>query len=116
MPISAILQTAQRVQANGPRQVVITDGARGAGLVCEHGMWWATPPQVPVISTVGAGDSTLAGFCAATLLHNMPPHETLRVAVATGTANTLNESPGSVELAVVEELITRVKLERIDFL
>jgi 1-phosphofructokinase family hexose kinase len=111
--ITAILQAAQRVQAYGPQHVVITDGARGAGLVCESGCWWATPPQVQVISTVGAGDSSLAGFCAATLLHDMPPHEALRYAVAAGTANTLNESPGGIELGVVEALVKRVKVERV---
>lgn len=108
--LSAILQAAQRVQASGPQHVVITDGARGAGLVSERGRWWATPPQVDIISTVGAGDSTLAGFCAATLLHQMPPHEALRYAVAAGTANTVGELPGGIELGVVEALVKGVRV------
>lgn len=111
-PISAILQAAQQVQANGPQHLVITDGARGAGLLCQSGAWWATPPQVDVISSVGAGDSTLAGFCTATLLHDIPPHKALRYAVAAGTANTLSESPGGVELSVVEGVVKRVELKR----
>lgn len=39
--------------------------------------------QVQAIGTTGAGDSTIAGFLAA-LLHNLPPEETMRTAVAVG--------------------------------
>ena len=40
-------------------------GAAGAVLVTPDGAWHATAPRVPVVSTVGAGDSSVAGYVLA---------------------------------------------------
>ena len=37
----------------------------GAVLVTADGAWHATAPEVPVVSTVGAGDSSVAGYILA---------------------------------------------------
>lgn len=47
------------------RMVLVTCGARGAALVTATEAWWADAPDVPVVSTVGAGDAALAGLVAA---------------------------------------------------
>ncbi|WJM17283.1 1-phosphofructokinase family hexose kinase [Microbacterium arborescens] len=44
---------------------LITLGGDGAVFVSEHGAWAASPPPTRVRSTVGAGDSSLAGFLLA---------------------------------------------------
>lgn len=41
---------------------LVTLGGDGAVLVDADGAWLATPPPITVVSTVGAGDSSLAGF------------------------------------------------------
>ena len=47
------------------RRLFVTDGAHGGG-ICEAGSgWWALSPQVKVLSTVGAGDASLAGVLGA---------------------------------------------------
>ena len=43
----------------------MTLGAAGAALVTEQGTWIASPPPTIAVSTVGAGDSTLAGYVMA---------------------------------------------------
>ena len=45
--------------------VMATLGAAGAVLVTPDGAWHATAPRVPVVSTVGAGDSSVAGYVLA---------------------------------------------------
>jgi 6-phosphofructokinase 2 len=40
-------------------------GGTGALLITEHDAWHARPEPVEVKSTVGAGDSSLAGFLLA---------------------------------------------------
>ena len=45
--------------------VMATLGAAGAVLVTPNGAWHATAPRVPVVSTVGAGDSSVAGYVLA---------------------------------------------------
>ncbi len=52
---------------------LVTLGARGALLVDADGAWVGTPPPITVASTVGAGDSSLAGYLLASLEGAAPP-------------------------------------------
>ena len=54
-------------------------------LVTAEGAWHATPPPTTVISTVGAGDSSLFGYVLGALRH-ATPSDRLRLAVAYGSA------------------------------
>ena len=64
-------------------------GGDGAVLVDDEGRWLATGPHVPVLSTVGAGDSLLAGF-----LHGGGAGpDALRVGIAWATAAV--QTPGT---------------------
>ena len=55
------LQAAQRLNAGGIEEVLVSLGAEGVLWTGRGEVLVATPPQVPVISTVGAGDTLLAG-------------------------------------------------------
>jgi 1-phosphofructokinase len=54
-------------------------------LVDGDGSWLATPPPIVPRSTVGAGDSSLAGYVRAAL-EGAPPAQRLQMAVAYGSA------------------------------
>ncbi len=88
--VGDVVDAAREVLAHGNDAVLVSLGAHGALLVhartsaCGRG----GPPLVP-LSTVGAGDSTLAGYLAA----DGPPADRLRLAVAWGRAAVL--LPGS---------------------
>lgn len=57
------LHAAQDLIARGQTRIVaLTQGQDGALLVSAEGAWRAAAPEVPVRSTVGAGDSFLAGL------------------------------------------------------
>ena len=57
---------AQRLRAErGPAEVLLTLGATGAVLATARGTWFCAPPPVTPRSTVGAGDSSLAGLLLA---------------------------------------------------
>lgn len=70
--------------------VVVSLGARGAMLASKSGIYYATPPTVVVKSTVGAGDSMVAGMLWA-LTQHWSHEQLLRYGVACGTATTMNE-------------------------
>ena len=73
--------------------MLLTLGADGALLsTADGGLWSAQPPAITVRSTVGAGDSSLAGYLLADLA-GAPPAERLRTAVAYGAASA--SLPGS---------------------
>ncbi|WP_454049635.1 1-phosphofructokinase [Cellulomonas sp. Marseille-Q8402] len=90
--VGDVLEAAAAVRALGTAAVLVSLGSHGALLVAEGGSWWAGGPALVPVSTVGAGDSTLAGYLAAAGGHEEPP-ERLRRAVAWGRAAVL--LPGS---------------------
>ena len=65
--------------------VMATLGPAGAVLVTGEGAWHATAPKVPVVSTVGAGDSSVAGYVLADV-RGGDEAERLRTAMIYGSA------------------------------
>lgn len=82
------LAEAKALHAAGIANVMISMGGDGALLVCKEGAFIAVPPQVEVKSTVGAGDSSIAGFLSGDA--DDPKSRLLR-AVAYGTAACMTE-------------------------
>jgi 1-phosphofructokinase len=60
-----VVTAAQHLIDRGVGAVLTTLGAAGAVLVTADGAWLATPPPITPRSTVGAGDSALAGYVRA---------------------------------------------------
>ncbi len=97
--------------SRGVGTVLATLGGSGAVLVTAQGAWHATPPPTTVVSTVGAGDSSLFGYLLGDL-RGAEPAERLRFAVAYGSAaaglpGTTIPTPTHVrpELVEVRELV-----------
>ncbi|WP_434561037.1 1-phosphofructokinase [Pseudomonas sp. Z5-35] len=74
-------QAAERLHAQGIEHVVISHGADGVNWFSVGAALHASPPKVSVASTVGAGDSLLAGMLHG-LLSADTPEQTLRTATA----------------------------------
>ena len=73
----------------------------------------AAAPQVEPVSVVGAGDVLLAAFLAARA-DERPPAEALRVAVAAGTASTLDVGAGRYDPRAAARLAARVQVEELE--
>ena len=71
--------------ARGVQSVLVTLGPHGAVLVNDAGAWHATPPPTTVVSTVGAGDSSLFGYLLGDVT-GRDPDQRLALAVAYGSA------------------------------
>jgi 1-phosphofructokinase len=100
-----VVSAAREVIARGARTVLVTLGAAGAVLVDETGSWMATPPPIVPRSTVGAGDSSLAGYLRAEVGGAQPPQR-LQMAVAYGSAaaalpGSALPSPNQIDLDAV---------------
>jgi 1-phosphofructokinase len=94
---AAAAAAAAAVVRSGVGAVLATLGSKGAVLVTADGAWLATHPPVKAVSTVGAGDSSLAGYLLAAGT-GAAPAECLRQAVAHGAAAA--SLPGSTVPAV----------------
>ncbi|MFD6395169.1 1-phosphofructokinase family hexose kinase [Nocardia sp. NPDC060249] len=104
-PIAAA-EAAMALLDRGVGAVLATLGAAGAVLVTAEAAWFAAAPPIVARSTVGAGDSALAGYLLADLAGE-PPADRLRTAVAYGSAATAlpgTELPGPAD--VVLEAVT----------
>lgn len=80
-----VVDAARQLLDRGAKTVLATLGAAGAVLVNETGSWLATPPPIQPRSTVGAGDSSLAGYVRADVGGAQAPQR-LQMAVAYGSA------------------------------
>lgn len=78
-----VVTAARHLIDRGVGAVLATLGAAGAVLVDADGAWLATPPPISPRSTVGAGDSSLAGYVRADVEGAVAPQR-LRMAVAYG--------------------------------
>ena len=74
-------RAAEHLHAQGVEHVVVSHGADGVNWFSPNAALHATPPKVSVASTVGAGDSLLAGMLHG-LLSGEAPEQTLRRATA----------------------------------
>jgi 1-phosphofructokinase len=81
----AAAAAAQDLVARGVETVLATLGPHGAVLVDGIGAWHAAPPPTTVVSTVGAGDSSLFGYLLGDV-QGRDPAQRLALAVAYGSA------------------------------
>ncbi|SDC98280.1 1-phosphofructokinase family hexose kinase [Rhodococcus tukisamuensis] len=82
---SLTVRAARALLERGVGSVLATLGSAGAVLVTGEGAWFARAPRITPRSTVGAGDSALAGYLLAQVAGDGPPRA-LQLAVAYGTA------------------------------
>jgi len=85
-----IIEEAQKIHRMGVENVLITLGGEGAVYAGSEGVYVASAPKITVLSTVGSGDSSIAGFIAATV-DGKPIEERIRTAIAFGSAACLRE-------------------------
>lgn len=95
--IPALTEAAQQLRRRGAQNVMVSLGAHGALLAAEDGkVYRQVTPKGQLKNSVGAGDSTVAGFLTA---WDKGYEEALRLAVAAGSATAF-----SLGLATREEI------------
>ena len=98
----------------GADNVLITRGGDGAYFRNKDMALDIKVPKVDVVSTIGSGDSTLAGF-AYGLSQALPPSDTVSLALSFGTSNALHREVGRVEKAEVEDIIKRIEIREKEY-
>ena len=110
--IDDVVALARQIHEGGVPYVAISLGGDGALLVCDEGVFQATPPRVDVVNTVGCGDSMVAAFAVA-FARGMVAPDALAYAVSVATANALSASTGSFDLAVQAEIAPQVQVREL---
>lgn len=108
--LGPVLDTARRLRDRGVAAALVTLGGAGAVLVDDDEAWHATTAPIRVRSTVGAGDSSLAGYLLADA-RGLPPAQRLAWAVAHGSAAAALDGTGlplGLDPDTVEVTLTRL--------
>jgi 6-phosphofructokinase 2 len=104
-----IVSESRAIISSGECEIIVVSlGAEGALLVTKDKAVQFIPPAVEKKSTVGAGDSMVAGIVLS-LQQNKPAEEAVKFGVACGTAATMNAGTELCKLIDVQKLITEVR-------
>jgi len=109
---AAIIQALRTLVTQGIEVVAISRGKDGLIVANEGKILKVIPPQVEIRSTVGAGDSAVAGLVLK-LSQGDGIEEACRLAVAAGTAATLTPGTELCRRQDVERLLPQVKVENL---
>lgn len=110
--IEEAMEKAQVFASHGVTNVMVSLGEQGALLLHSGSCYIATPPVVNAISTIGAGDSSLAGFIAAAK-KGQSPALCLQNAVTYGTAACLTEGSLPPTAADIAAIYPQVQLKQL---
>jgi 6-phosphofructokinase 2 len=103
-----IEEAAKNLIANNDIKVVLVSlGADGAMLVTAAQTYKLSPPKVEVKSTVGAGDSMVAGIIFG-ISENLDYKTALQYGIACGTATTMNVGTGLASRVDIEKLFEKL--------
>lgn len=108
---NAIL-AARKIHDLGVENAIISLGGEGAVLVCDEGTFVAKVPKIDVVSTIGAGDSTIAGFIDA-YIKGLSKEYCLKRAVSYGTAACLlsgTKPPLKRDVETIEKQVDVIKV------
>lgn len=94
------------------QNILVSMGEKGAILVNSNGIFKAVPPKIKVLSDIGAGDAAAAGFIYSKA-QNFSDIETIKTAVAFGTAAASTEGTDIVKNKKIEEILKSVEAFRI---
>jgi 6-phosphofructokinase 2 len=107
---AVLAKKAREIVANGVSICLISTGAKGIIGVTQDVAFQAIPPQVEVVSHVGAGDSALAGFIV-TLTKGKDFRQALIMAAAAGSAAVMNPGTALCKKKDVDKLKKKVTIE-----
>lgn len=110
--LDACVEGARELSLSGIGCAMVSFGGEGAILAASGHVYLARPPKITPVSTVGAGDSSIAGFLYAAS-NEMDVKECLRYAVAFGTAACLTEGTRAPRREDIEQVLAQIKVENI---
>lgn len=108
----SIAELGREVNAHGIDNCLISLGPEGLIHTCAEGATRVLVPTIDVISAVGAGDCTLAGFIMS-VQQGLSVERCLRVAAAFGTAACLTEGTNPPPKLATANIIQQLKINKL---
>ncbi|QLB20438.1 1-phosphofructokinase [Vespertiliibacter pulmonis] len=108
--LDEIITAAQQLQAEGIENVIISMGAEGSIWINHEGILQAQPPKCSnIVSTVGAGDSMVAGLIYG-LSQGWSKADTLKFASAVSALAVSQSNVGIADITALNPILEQVQL------
>lgn len=107
--LTSLTEVAEQLSQQGIRNVVVSRGEQGVMWLDKNGWLSARPPKMDVVSTVGAGDTLVAGMCWGHL-NQWNKERTLTFATALSALAVAQVGVGVNNLEQVEQCMEQVQL------
>lgn len=111
--VADVARAALALQARAIALVVVSLGGEGAVIASGGACWLATPPAVPVATTVGAGDALVAGTLAALVAGHAAP-EAAVFGMACAAARIQRIAPGLPPREQIDALARRIAMHPLE--
>lgn len=111
--LEAVAHSARQIQRGGVGHVCVSLSSEGALLVSPDNSYYAKALDVPVNTTVGAGDSMVAGLVAGFSLYN-DSEQALKWGIACGAGTVMHPGTELFDGREIEDFRNRVKVEKLD--
>lgn len=111
--VAEVAEAARELLAQGIHTVVVSMGAKGAVFVEANQAVWAHPPQVKVVSTVGAGDAMVSGLVLGKL-RGLSLADSARLATAFSIGTLSQIGPRLPPPNAVEASVNQITVEVLD--
>lgn len=108
--IEEIVEAGKKLRAMGSKNVIISMGKEGSILISEKGVYKGNAPKGKLISSVGAGDSMVAGITYG-LIEGKELEEAYKFGIASGSATAFSE--GLTTFETMENLLKEIIIEKI---
>ena len=101
------LELAEKLCEKGIENVIVSLGEQGFSYCNRKHKFVISVPKVEVVSTIGAGDSLIAGFVAG-MIQGFGLEDTLKIAAAFGTAACLEAGTNPPQKEEIDKIFERV--------
>ncbi len=104
-----IIELAIKLMMQGVENTLISMGKNGGLLINKNATIWASVPDIKVVSTIGSGDATMAGY-AVGMARGYDERKSLQLAMACGVCNAMHEKVGYIDQDALEDILDKVEI------
>ncbi|MCI8388270.1 MAG: 1-phosphofructokinase family hexose kinase [Clostridiales bacterium] len=108
-----LINAARSLHDGGVENVIISLGGDGAIFASNAGVYRLHVPKIDAISTIGAGDSSIAGFIHA-FIRNADALDCIRTALSYGTATCLRDGTNPPLPADIERIYNDITISKVE--
>ena len=107
--IEEIIEAGKKLRKMGSKNVLISLGKNGSVLITKDGVWIGNVPKGELVSSVGAGDSMVAGTLYG-IVKGMDISEAYKYGIASGSATAFTE--GLTTFEGMQKLLNDINIKR----